>query len=345
MESNISEIQNSKETIVNTKFTSYKITERKDIKFINDNDSKDNLVPSKFECFSIRFSKNDVFIGSGLSNGRIHLFNKSSLKQEMKIIASDYAITSIRFKGDHSLMSVSADGRISTWHCLSGKKLHSIDEKSPIMCMDINSDHSQFATGGNDKIVRLYDDETKTLIRELTPTYSEVGHSNRIFAVCFSKDNPNLLASGGWDSIVVFYDIREKKIIGNALGAHICGDALDIKGNLCLTGSWRTKDQIKIFDIRNYSCVESVNWEYSNDEKTSYVYTAQFSKKTSAFAVGGSQENLLRIWDYKESDRSKYSGSDHLPGSVYSVDFSNCSSNCLAVGSGDSTIRLYDMRI
>ena len=299
----------------------------------------------KFECFSVRFSKTDRFLGCGLSNGKIHLIDPISFKHEIRIIASDFPITGVRFKGDHSIMSVSANGKVSTWHTLTGKKLHSFEElNNPIMCLDINRDCTMFATGGNDKVVKLYDDDTKTLITELTPSYAEVGHSNRIFAVTFHKTDPNLLASGGWDSIVVFYDVRQKKIIGNVLGAHICGDSLDLKDNLVLTGSWKSTEQIKIFDIRKFELVETVKWGFDTEDKCSFAYAAQFSKAgNNNFAVGGSQENLWRIWDYKEPDRLKASGSSNLPGAAYSVDFSNQYSDSLAVGCGDGKIRIYDI--
>ena len=165
------------------------------------------------ECFTVRYSRTDRFLGVGMSSGKIHLLDPhNSFKHEINIIASDYAVTSIRFKGDSSVMSVSADGRVSSWHTLTGKKLHSFEEpNNPIMCLDMNYDCSKFATAGNDRTVRLYDDDTKTLIHDFKPNYYEIGHSNRIFAVTFSKTDPNIIVSGGWDSILVFYDIRQKK--------------------------------------------------------------------------------------------------------------------------------------
>lgn len=302
----------------------------------------------KVEIFSIRYSKTDRFIGCGLSNGYISLIDPYSLKSEIKIHASDYAVTSIRFKGDGVIMSVSADGKVSSWHTLNGKKLHSFEEKNnPIMCLDINAEGNKFVTGGNDKVVKLYDDETKTLIKELRPSYSQIGHSNRIFSTCFHRTETNLLASGGWDSIVVFYDIRSCEIIGNVLGAHICGDSLDLKGNYALTGSWKTKEQIKIFDIRKFELIETMNWEFDKDDKCSYVYSAQFSKasnkSSNLIAIGGSHENIFRAWDFDETDRYKTSGYDSMAGPVYSIDFCNMTSDTVALGCGDGKVRLIDI--
>jgi len=67
------------------------------------------------------------------------------------------------------------------------------------------------------------------------------GHSNRIFCVKWDPNNPNVLASGGWDNTVVLYDVRKKGPAASWYGPHICGDAIDFKndGTTILTGSYR----------------------------------------------------------------------------------------------------------
>lgn len=286
-------------------------------------------------------------MASGHSNGKLNIYKSDSGKLQTAILASDYAITGLRFKGDSQIMTVSADGKIKTWHSTSGKKLHFMEEKdNPLMCIDINQDCNKFAVAGHSKVVNLYDDETKSLIKSFKPAFNEIGHSNRIFSINFHRTDRNLMASGGWDNIVVFYDIRIPKIAGHVLGAHICGDSLDMKGHYVLTGSWRTKEQIKIFDLRKFELIEKIKWEYELDDHTSYIYAAQFSKSgdRNLFAVGGSNQNLWRLWDFdNDKERSNYAGIENYPGSVYSLDFSNTRSNIIAVGAGDGNIKLYDI--
>ena len=61
-------------------------------------------------------------------------------------------------------MTVNAEGFIIQVHSKSGKILQKIEEpNNPLMCVDYSYDGLLFATGGNDKVVRLYDDNTKTL--------------------------------------------------------------------------------------------------------------------------------------------------------------------------------------
>lgn len=313
---------------------------------------------TKSECFCVRFSKSDLFLAAAYSTGKICVFDCNNFyKHQCTIRVSDYAVTSLRFRGDSSILATSAEGKITSWHAKTGKILNTIeDPKNPLMCLDLNAHLNLFAVGGNDKVVKLFDDETKTLVRELKGNYNQIGHSNRIFSVNFNSTNPNLLVSGGWDSIVVFYDVRTKEIINSVLGAHICGDALDMQDYQLLTGSWRVKEQIKIFDIRKFSVLETVNWEYNSDNHTSYLYSAQFSKKTSNnyFAVGGSQINQYRVYDNSthclknektnEMDRSVFCFEEGLSGPVYSIDFSNTMNNLVTFGCGDGVVRIYQIK-
>ncbi|MFM7858898.1 MAG: WD40 repeat domain-containing protein, partial [Flammeovirgaceae bacterium] len=133
------------------------------------------------------------------------------------------------------------------WHTLSGRTLHIIDEpESPVMCLDYNSDGTLFAAAGNDKKVKLYDEQMKVKINTMkSGGFNHPGHSNRIFSLCFHKNNSNLLASGGWDNTIQFYDLKTSQVVNSIFGPHICGDSIDLKDNYLLTGSWDTKNQLQ----------------------------------------------------------------------------------------------------
>ena len=66
------------------------------------------------------------------------------------------------------------------------------------------------------------------------------GHSNRIFSIKFTND-PNVFISGGWDTTIQIWDARVPSPIGNIYGPHIWGDAIDIRDDIILTGSYRPK--------------------------------------------------------------------------------------------------------
>ena len=49
-----------------------------------------------------------------------------------------------------------------------------------------------------------------------------------MFCVKFHPTNSNLLVSGGWDSNLIFWDLKDKKHSGSLFGPNISGDAIDI---------------------------------------------------------------------------------------------------------------------
>ena len=107
--------------------------------------------------------------------------------------------------------------------------------------MDYSANGALLATAGKDRYVRLYDEQTKSLVMKLKENKEMPGHSNRIFCVKFDPHDKNRLISGGWDNTVQIYDIRNKGPVGSIYGPHICGDALDFHndGHTLLSGSYR----------------------------------------------------------------------------------------------------------
>ena len=55
--------------------------------------------------------------------------------------------------------------------------------------------------------MRLYDEVTKKQKAKLEGTLNSPGHANRIFSMKFSKSDPTVLASGGWDKCVIVWDL------------------------------------------------------------------------------------------------------------------------------------------
>ena len=273
-----------------------------------------NTLNKKPECFAIRYDKSDKLIAGGYSSGHIVVYDVSTGSYLKHMSISEYPISSIRWKeiiGKPILNAVHSDGKVTQWFPNAGKILYTYEEKDNyIMCMDFNSSGETFATGGSDNKIRLYDDETKTLTKTISGNFDYISHSNRIFSLVFGKNqsNENLLVSGGWDNTLKFYDIRSDKIVNSILGPHIVGDSIDLKGNYILTGSTDIKDQLKIWDIRNYKCIESIKFEPNLDQDKFYVTNincAQFSKASEmfdtlkffpTFAAGGQKKNQIRIF-------------------------------------------------
>ena len=74
--------------------------------------------------------------------------------------------------------------------------------------MDYSPNGSLLATAGKDRYIRLYDEQTKSLVMKLKEKKELPGHSNRIFCTKFNPADPNMIVSGGWDNTIQIYDIR-----------------------------------------------------------------------------------------------------------------------------------------
>lgn len=238
----------------------------------------------KPECFALRFDKTDNLLAGGYSTGHIVVYDVHSGNTIKYMQLSDYPISSMRWKTAGNkpiLVVVHSDGKVSQWYPNAGKILYSFEEKDNfIMCLDYDHKGNIFATGGSDNTVRLYDDETKTLITTMRSSLENISHSNRIFSVCFGKNShyESLMTSGGWDNTIKFYDVRKKEIVNSIYGPHIVGDSLDLKDHYLLTGSSDIKDQIKIWDLRTYKLLETVQFEPHLKEKSNKLETEVDSK-------------------------------------------------------------------
>lgn len=136
------------------------------------------------------------------------------------------------------ILTVNANGAVQHWHTTSGKLLNTIyDDLNQLLSADYNNDGSQFVTGGSDTVLRVYDEQTRQEILRLDGD-NKSGHSNRVFCVKYCTDNPNLIVSGGWDLAVKVWDIREPNPIKSIFGPYICGDTIDIKDGMLLTGAY-----------------------------------------------------------------------------------------------------------
>lgn len=312
---------------------------------------------------SVRFDPQDKYLAAGCEDGSIKIYNATNSKlvyilnqrrvdknseEEQKrpstCIRWRPAGNSARTK--NVLISVHADGSIQHWHTTSGKSLHKLySSQNQLYCADFAPDGRTFATAGRDLIVRMYDETTKQIVVEFQPGGAvSQGHSNRIFSVKYNPQDPNILISGGWDNTIQIWDRREGSSVSALFGPHICGDALDIKDNQILAGSWREKDQIQLFDIRTGEPQSPVDWDGGVGIKRSaepcHVYAAQFSKHDNGEMIlaGGNKSNEARSFDTMNYNKPFAAVMD-LPGPVFSVDFSYSGSQA-ALGCADGFIRL-----
>jgi COMPASS component SWD3 len=309
------------------------------------------------EVFAVRFSPDGKLLAAGCGDGTVRVYNASNgrLAYELKNGKGKEAmpVTGIRFrplgasKTKNVLLAVNADGSVNHWHVTSGKCLHTIkDEQNQLYCVDYRPDGAVFATAGKDYTVRVYDEATKTLMSEMKSGAGRVtpGHSNRVFSLKFRPEDPSIIISGGWDNTVQVWDTRVEHAVRSLYGPHVCGDAVDIEGDTIVTGSWRTKNQLELWDFRSGERITEIPWNQSvvHSATPTMLYCAQFSKSsTGLIAAGGTGTNEAKVFDRAAGNKLVGTVAG-LSRGVYTVDFDPLGRK-LAVAGGDSAIRILSI--
>ena len=300
------------------------------------------------DTLSVQFNYDDTHLAVGCSDGMVRVYSSSSGSNirnlNCKATGDSPGVTSLRWRPSHGktqnvLFATTGDGCISHWHATSGKILDSFQIPNvQVLCSDITPTGTAFAVGLNDMSVRIYDEVNKALISTFSPARgNRLGHSNRIFTVKWLEEN--CVVSGGWDNSIIFWDLRTGGPRGDVFGPHICGESIDFKDNLMITGSYAVKDQIQIWDIRNLQCLRTIALE--EEEGNSKVYSVQVQKcgeknVVVAGCTGVVQlvcydlDNLMKIAEVRDS------------ASVFCVDFCQ-NSRKVAAATTNRHINIYEL--
>jgi WD40 repeat protein len=132
-------------------------------------------------------------------------------------------------------------------------------------------------------------------------------------------------------------------------GPHICGDSLDLKGNEILTGSWRPKSQLELWDFGTGERITEIPWNAgqsqfaASTQQSCMLYAAQFSKDSLGrfIIAGGSGANEAKVFDHMAGNVVVGTVTG-LQRGVFSVDFS-ADGEKVAIAGGDSCIRILDV--
>eukprot|EP00357_Protocruzia_adherens_P022906 CAMPEP_0114995856 /NCGR_PEP_ID=MMETSP0216-20121206/13973_1 /TAXON_ID=223996 /ORGANISM="Protocruzia adherens, Strain Boccale" /LENGTH=384 /DNA_ID=CAMNT_0002359967 /DNA_START=132 /DNA_END=1286 /DNA_ORIENTATION=+ len=335
------------------------------------------------EIFCVRFDHDDKYLALGCADGSIKIYNvltgkmSFTLNNQQAQTTGKMPTTSIRWRPQGAgkstknvLISVNADGSVKHWHTTSGKCLHTIQEEFvEFLCIDYDNTGEHFACSGKEMSIRIYDEATRKLVVNMNkPSGNAPGHTNKVFSVKFDKEDPNTVLSGGWDSSIQIWDIRQGLPVGCLNGPFLCGDSLDILDGVILTGSWRPKEQIQIWDLGTRELIHTLKLDLDQEKtettrpaaggrgrggrneakpemsnpKSFLVYSSQFSKEEGDIIIaGGGGSSEVKLFDCNKY-YIPFGTINELSRAVYSVDVNN-SNSLFAFGGGDGFVRLFEI--
>ncbi|WP_265234497.1 NACHT domain-containing protein [Lyngbya sp. CCAP 1446/10] len=188
-----------------------------------------------------------------------------------------------------------------------------------------SSDGQLFATGGHDRIVRLWDAVSG---KELLTCR---GHKNSVRSVAFSPDS-QWLASASFDNTIKLWDSHTGECLRTFTGHEnsIHSVTFSPDGEWLASGSF--DNNIKLWDSHTGDCLQT----FTGHENL--VLSVAFSPD-GEWLVSGSSDNTIKLWDSHTTEcLQTFTGHTNL---IISVAFSP-NSQCLASGSRDNTIKLWN---
>ncbi|OHT08710.1 WD repeat protein [Tritrichomonas foetus] len=263
------------------------------------------VVEEEHKVLCVQMSPDSQYVAAALSNGTLTLRSPTTGRLSYTLIHNSqrYAVTAAKFNPTDPkvLFSVAADGSIKEWTTKDPHSVWTTTEKGNQICaIDVSKDGTKFFTAGSDTHFRIYDYEEKKVIADLVRNEFDLettrGHANRIMAIHCHHSDQNLIFTGGWDNTLQVWDIRQSYPVRSLFGPHVVGDSIDTCENWLMAGSWRTKDQFMIWDMRTFQLQATMQWGLIPEEQQGSIFAAKFHPNGQFIIAAGSGANQVKIY-------------------------------------------------
>jgi len=218
----------------------------------------------------------------------------------------------------------SADYTAKIWDALTGDEIQSFSHSRIVKSVHFSKDGRQLLTGGQDKILRVFDLGKS---KESEPLFSLEGHTQPI-KVALWKDE-NTIISGGQDAIFRIWDIRTQ----SQVKSHV------LKGSITSMEVSLDEKHITITSGKEISFWNSNSLELlKSSSLTVDLNSASLAPDTATFVVGGPTDFWARVFDFDSGKEIEALKGHHGP--IHCMRFAPDGAT-FASSSEDGTIRLW----
>jgi COMPASS component SWD3 len=251
---------------------------------------------------------------------------------------------------EYRLVTASATGDLNFWSVNTKLLKYEWMEKVTEPGNTVHSVHyshtgNRFASAGMDKTVRMYDCEMNECINEWGPDNDTKGHhTNQIFCVRFHPTDDRCCVTGGWDSTVKVWDMRQPTPVRSIFGPHLSGRGLAMNSrHQILTASDAAEDSLQLWDFRNGKLIQNIDWNGDESSKSPHLYCANFSADETMFSAAGSRPAECQVFDSRTFERLS---SVSMEPTIHSCAFSNSKTTTpkLVMGGANNALSLYRIR-
>ena len=280
------------------------------------------LLPSESWVHSVVFSPDGTMLASGLSNGRIELWEVETGTKVTTFEGYRGRVYSVVFSPDGTTLVASGVGDriIRLWDIATQTTIAELEGHRGINSVAISSDGTTLVSGSNDRTIKLWDIATRRNIATLR-------QANWVTSVVFSPDGA-ILASGVHRTVKL-WDVATRHNIATLEGhwGRVNAVVFSPDGTLLASGASST---VKLWDVATRRNIATLEGHTDNVESVSFSFDG-------TTLVSGSTDGTVRLWGIKTRNTAILSG--HIPFS--SMAFSS-DGTTFAAGSGRKVV-LWDI--
>jgi WD40 repeat protein len=307
----------------------------------------------------VAFSPDGCQLASAGGDKTVRIWDTTTGAEVRVLTGHTESVVSVAFSPDgHLLASGGGDNTIRVWDTATGAELYQLTGHirpsgkvpgDPVMVWGVafSADGCYLASAGDDGTVRVWDTETRHMLRTLNGNAQGMlgdlnGHTNAVHSVTFSAEG-HLLASAGGDGTVLVWEAASGALL-HKLAGHtraVVDVAFSPDGrHLASAGADGT---VRIWEYTTESAPLALVGHAKDANplvglvRGTYVRAVAFSPDGSVVASAG-DDGTVRVWEAATGAMLRTLASNKKPTSC--VAFSP-DGRLLASGGEDNTVRLW----